>query len=578
MKVSDYIMDRIKKEGVDHLFSVTGGGCMHITDSGYRKGMLVPVMHEQAGAIAAEAYSRIRGFGACTVTTGPGCTNAITGVGCAWIDSIPMLVVSGQGNAWDLVKDSGVRQIGIQEIDITRVVSPITKKAITASEHIQYELEHCIREAKKDRPGPSWIDVPLNIQKLEIEPTDIPQETTAISYITRELYSTLELLTASKRPVIVVGNGVRLSGAVNEFLDMIEILGIPVFTTWGTADILDNDDPLYCGRPGSFGQRGANISIQQCDLLIGIGTRFSIGQTSYNRKLFAPEANKVIVDIDINELRRWDDDVVKIACPAKEFITRFMAMIEDYNPRHNSWLSYCKKMLKAYPVVLPEYAVADKPNSYRFTDALSYYLTNDDIIITDVGTSFTCTFQSFRIKKGQRLFNSSGMASMGYCLPASIGAHYASGGRIISLNGDGGIMMNIQELQTISGQNLPIKIFVYENDGYLTMKHTQINNFKLLANSNPSSGLTLPNLDKIFKSYDIPTLHINNSNEIIPRIQSTLSYDKGPIACIIHMDPMQLLTPTVRSKIVDGKVIPVGIEYMQPIIEEYETYECKRDI
>lgn len=573
MKTSDYIMDRIKKEGVDHLFSVTGGGCMHITDSGYRKGMLVPVMHEQAGAIAAEAYSRIRGFGACTVTTGPGCTNAITGVGCAWIDSIPMLVVSGQGNAWDLVKDTGVRQIGIQEIDITRIVDAITKDAVTATENIQYELDHCIRRAKSGRPGPSWIDVPLNIQKLEIEPVDIPQPDPAISYITRELYTTMGLLETSKKPCIVVGNGVRLSGAVIEFLNMIEILGIPVFTTWGTADLLDNEHPLYCGRPGSFGQRGANIAIQQCDLLIGIGTRFSIGQTSYNRKLFASEAKKVIVDIDLNELRRWDDEVVKVACGAKEFITRLTQLLENYIPQHTDWLAYCKRMLLRYPVILPEYSAPSTPNSFWFIDRLSDALSENDIIITDVGTSFTCTFQSFRVKKGQRLFNSSGMATMGYCLPASIGAHYASGNRIISLNGDGGIMMNIQELQTISGQNLPIKIFVYDNDGYLTMKHTQKNNLQLLANSDPSSGLTLPNLSKIFNSYDIPVLHINRTEDIDSTIQDVLTYDKGPIACIVKMDPMQLLTPTVRSKVVDGKVIPVGIEWMQPIVEEWEVYE-----
>jgi acetolactate synthase-1/2/3 large subunit len=539
-KASDCVADFIRGLGIRHVFGVAGGGSMHLNDSFHD--IFVPMHHEQAAAMAAEAYSRLEGIGCALLTTGPGGTNAVTGVACAWVDSIPVIFLSGQVTKDTLLAGSGLRQRGIQESDISSIVAPITKHAVTVTkaEDLRYELEKAAYIARSGRSGPVWVDIPLDIQGAQVkwdqlrafEPTQAPLDHAIWPGI-----EALELLRNAERPVLVIGNGVRLANAEKACRTLVDHLGIPVVSSWTAADIIPTDHPLYIGRFGIFGDRGSNFAVQNADLLLVIGSRLSIPQTGHNVATFAREAKIVWVDADEAEMKKLPA-AMRIVQDARDFIELCLYQKRPAPPP--SWIARCRDWKARYEVVSSETrdGAMFKTNSFRFIEALSRDLPSDAIVVTDMGTAFTCTFQAARMKLGQRWFTASGHAPMGYALPGAIGAHYATGQRITCIVGDGSLMFNVQELQTISERGLPIDIYVLNNGGYLTMKHTQANHFGRFV----GSEFSFPS------PWDIGNAFGVKMNEI-------------------HMDPMQPLIPRSSSmKRPDGSIASRPIEDMYPFL------------
>lgn len=591
IKLSDYVFQFLSEIGIRHVFLVSGGGNMHLTDSlGKNKDIeYICPLHEQAAAMAAEGYARARNdFGVTLVTSGPSASNTITGLVGAWIDSIPCIYISGQVNLEDTIRDKPLRQLGLQEIDIVRIVKTLTKYAVMIEDahYIKYHLQKAVYLAKNGRPGPVWIDIPLNLQGAQIDddnllafdPIELDKNTkldiTKDELIER-IAKCIQFIRDSERPVILAGNGIRLANAQEEFLTMVEKLKIPVLTTWGAADLIHEEHELFIGRPGLFGQRAANFTLQNADMLLVIGSRLSIPQTGYNVKVFARAAKVVMVDIDPAEMEKERIRIdIPICCDAKKFIKELgNHFIDCMTNKKKDWLNKCRTWKTRYPVVLKEYYDNNTfVNSYVFIDALSDELSCDDIIVTDMGTSFTCTFQTFKIKRGQRLFTSSGLASMGYGLPASIGACFANNKkRTICICGDGGLQMNIQELQTIVYHNLPIKLFILNNEGYLAVKHHQDSNFKgSYVGADKTSGISFPNTIKIAKAYGLNTKKIICQDRLKENIRSVLE-TSGPVVCEIIMPPKQLLVPRLASRLrEDGTMEQTPLEDMYPFLDREE--------
>lgn len=589
IKLSDYVMEFIANEGVKDVFLLSGGGCMHLVDSlGKCKRLnYICNLNEQAVSIAVEAYGQYtNNLGVGLVTTGPGGTNAITGVAAAFVDSTPCLMISGQVKSADLAEYHGVRQFGFQEVDIVSIVKPITKYAVTVMEpeKIKYHLEKAVYFAKNGRPGPVWIDIPLDIQAAVIDEKKLegfyPKENDEISYISLEysVLKTIELLNRSKRPCILVGNGVRLSKAEELFLNLIRKLNIPVLTTWKAIDFLDEEDPLYMGRPGSIGQRGANFIQQNCDFLLIIGARLDLGQTGYNHKNFARKAKKVMVDIDNSEIDKMDMDIeVKGNFDAKVFLETLFKHIDMVKSiSRQDWLQYCVNMKNKYPVIIKEYWQEEEyVNPYALLDVLNEKLYEKDLIVP--GSSGSCsevTMQAFKVKKGQRIFNNEGFGSMGFGLPASIGACVASNGkRTICINGDGGFQLNIQELETVKRLNLPIKFFILNNQGYGSITNTQRNYFDgHYVASEAGSGMTLPDICRIADAYGIKNFRIKNNNELKNKINDILNME-GPVICNVIISPTQPTAPKLMSqKLPDGTMVSKPLEDLWPFLprEEFE--------
>lgn len=587
MKLSDYVADVVAELGVREVFSVSGGGSMHLIDSIGRHEKLeyIATHHEQAAAMAAEAYSRIQGFGVALFTTGPGGTNALTGVAGAWVDSIPTLFISGQVTRDTLLKGTALRQYGIQETNITELVRPITKYAVTVNneEDIRYELEKAIYLAKSGRPGPVWIDIPLDIQSKHIEPLSCrgykpPVENIRLkkSVLNNQVKLCVSMLLEAKRPVIIYGYGVRLSNATVAFRQLIDEIPIPFISSWTASDIVNTDHSHYIGRFGIFGDRASNFSVQNSDLLIVIGSRLSIPQIGYNYGTFAREAKIVMVDIDLAEINKASLHIdLPILSDAGEFIHNFKHTINEQEStwkKPESWLKQCQIWKKKYPVVLPEYEnQIEQVNSFFFIDQLSKAVGQDVIIVTDMGTSFTCTMQTFKTRVGQRLTTSSGHASMGFGLPGAIGACFASKRKkTICISGEGGLQMNIQELQTVAHHKLPILIFVLNNGGYLTIKHMQQNHFGQYVGSEEKSGLSFPNLLKIAAAYKIPSIRINNHSELESQLDEIMKRP-WPIICEIMMSHDQPLIPRLSSlKKPDGTIVSKPLEDLYPFLDRKE--------
>jgi len=466
MKLSDYVMEKIADTGVKHIFMLPGGGAMHLNDSLGRSQRLEYIvnLHEQAAAIAADAYSQYTdNLGVCMVTTGPGGTNAITGVAASFMDSIPLLVISGQVKKADITGNRGVRQMGFQEIDIVSIVKPITKYAVTVIEpdEIRYHLEKAIWIAQNGRPGPCWIDIPLDVQAAEIttktlkgfQPEIEENETKPNKALTNKASKIVGILRNAERPVILAGNGIRAAKALDEFQELIRHLQIPILTTWKTMDFLAENDPLYAGRPGAIGQRGANFTQQNSDCLITIGARLDFGQTAYNHANFAPSAQKIFVDIDQAELYKMNPQPSLAICTdAGELIQELHKQTTNFKrpEKWDKWLQKTKMWQQRYPVVLSEYKKeTGYVNDYLLVDMLSLKMTPDDLLIP--GSSGACSersMQAFKVKKGQRIFNSQGLGSMGFGLSAAIGGCIASNRKqTIMIEGDGGFAMNLQELE-----------------------------------------------------------------------------------------------------------------------------------
>jgi len=588
IKLSDYIINFIADSGVKHIFMLSGGGCMHLVDSvgKCKKIEYVCNLHEQACAIAADAYGQYtNNVGLALVTTGPGGTNAITGVAGAWIDSTPLLIISGQVKTSDLLAKYSVRQMGVQEVDIISMVKSITKYAVTVTEstEIRYHLEKALYIAKTGRPGPVWLDIPLDVQASIIDEhtlkTFIPPEKDEKkeNLLKEKIIKIIEFLNNSERPVILAGNGIRLAKAEEEFLRLIDILKIPVLTTWKIIDLLDNDHPLFAGRPGAIGQRGSNFIQQNSDFFLSIGARLDFGQTAYNHRHFARCARKIIVDIDEKEIKKLQMTVdFPLAADGGDFIREFLNNIHLVKERNMSWLNTCRAWNKDYPVILPEYREEkEHVNLYVLMDVLSDLLRTEDIIIPgSSGSGVEIFMQSFRVKKGQRIIFNPGLGAMGFGLPAAIGACIAGGKRTICINGDGGFQLNIQELETIRRLNLPIKFFIINNGGYSSIMATQRNYFDgRYTGSEKGSNLTLPDILRVAEAYSIKNEKIKNHSHIERKVKKVIETE-GPCICEVMVSPLQPTMPRVKSHVKpDGSMVTLPMEDLWPFLPREEFFK-----
>lgn len=590
VKISDYIASTVATLGVRHVFAVCGGGAMHLVDSfgGCDRLEYVATHHEQAAAMAAEGYARITGGpGAALVTSGPGGTNAVTGVYGAWVDSIPTIFISGQVTQDTLIGATGLRQFGIQEANIVEIVKPITKYAVTVTDPqtIRYHVEKACHLATTGRPGPVWIDVPLDVQSRMVNPEELggfvpdgPPQRCASDALEKLAAECLDLLGRAERPVLIFGYGVRLARAEEALRGLVRRLRIPCVSSWTASDVIAFADENYVGRSGIMGDRAGNFAVQNADLLLIVGSRMSIPQVGYNYKLFARAARKIMVDIDEVELKKPSlcPDLA-ICADAGSFLRSLLAQIETQGAASSidAWRDRCRQWKARYPVCLPAYRNnRDKVNSFYFVDRLSESLGPDAVVVTDMGTSFTCTMQAFRTKLGQRLFTSSGFASMGFGLPGAIGACFARGRRqTVLITGDGGLQMNIQELQTVAQHKLPLLIFVLNNEGYLTIKLMQQNHFGRYIGSDPASGLSCPDIVRLAQAYGIDAERIGDQRTLESRLEKVLAQG-GPYICEIMMPPEQPLIPRVSSlKLPDGTIVSKPMEDLYPFLDRAEFEE-----
>ncbi len=587
MKLSDYVFKFIAEQGVKHVFMLPGGGAMHLVDSLGRNKNLIYIcnLHEQACAIAAEAYARVtNNLGVALVTTGPGSTNAITGVAGAWLASTPCLIISGQVKRSDMKGNSGVRQIGQQELDIVSIVKSITKYAVTVTEpeKIRYHLEKAVYLAKEGRKGPVWIDIPLDVQATQIDNDNLSGfnaneiKSNVNKSLSEIVKQTILILNNAERPVLLAGNGVHYAGAKNDLSQLVDVLGIPVLTTWAGNDLFADDNPLFIGKPGTLASRGANFTIQNADCLISIGARLDFDVTGFNQKNFARAAKKIVVDIDAFEIKKLQMTVdVPVHADALTFIQEFIRQKGSIESKdRQKWISRCQEWKHRYPVVLPEYWEQDKyVNSYVFTYVLSEELTDNDLIIPGSSGSGIDTFWlSFKSKKGQRVFSTGGLGAMGFGVPASIGGCLASGRkRTITVDGDGGFHMNAQELETIARLSLPIKYFVLNNQGYASIRNMQRNHFHgNLVGCNISSGLSLPDTLNVARAYSIKTAKLDNHTSLRENIQNILM-SSGPIVCEVMIDPDQPIGPRASSTVKpDGSMVSKPLEDLWPFLNREE--------
>ena len=596
IRVADYIVKTLASNGVRHVFMVAGGAAMYLNNAFGTEERIKYVCHhhEQACAMAAEGYARVTGgFGVVNVTSGPGGINALNGVFGAWTDSIPMLVLSGQvkrETSMSIYGLPGLRQLGDQEADIISMVKGITKYAVMVEDpySIRYHLEKAMYLAVNGRPGPCWLDVPVDIQSSLVDEASLLSYNSKedalqwdLSEIKEKCSLILEKLRTSSRPVIMAGTGIRLAGATDIFEKVIHKLGIPVTTAW-THDLIASDDPLFCGRPGTIGTRPGNFVVQNADTLLVIGSRLNIRQVSYNWQSFAPHAYKIQVDIDKAELNK---PTVKpdlaVYCDARVFLELLNGLIDSskFDLYQNAeWLAWCKERLARYPAVSPRQRIYNGTiNPYHFMDTLFGLLDENDVIVTGNATACIVAFQTALIKKGQRLFSNSGAASMGYDLPVAIGAAFAQNGkRVICLAGDGSLQMNIQELQTVVHNQLNIKLFVLNNNGYLSIRSSQRNFFSNLTGEGPESGVTFPDIVKVATAYGLKSFYLNEP-EFKDKLKEILELP-GAVLCEVILDPEQPFEPRLSSKqMPDGRIVTVPLEDMYPFLGRQEFFENMLD-
>lgn len=599
MKVSDYVIQFLANLGIRHIFYVSGGGAMHLNDSLGRNEQAegICMLHEQGAAIAAEAYARIsENYGACLVTSGPGGTNAVTGVAGAYYDSTPVIYISGQVKKEDLVGNQGIRQFGIQETDILSIVRSVTKYAVQIQkpEDICFEMKKAAAIAKEGRPGPVWVDIPLDIQASKIE-LDSPgsclesdslhtgkvnrtaaTESPNQRELNEKISQVMDLLHESERPLLLLGNGIRLSGAVCQAREFYEVLGAPVMTSWNGVDLIEDAHPLFYGRPGSVGHRHANFIQQNADLVLTIGSRLNLLSTGYNYENFLGKAVHIMVDIDENEMHKKSvHPNMEVVCDARYFLEKMLADKERlYTAQSKKWIAYCDGMKKRYPVFIPETEPrAGYVSTYRLVDEISRQMTGNDIYqFTSSGTSVDIAMKVFKIKQGQRAFLTKGLAAMGFDVPACIGSCIASGGkRTVCVTGDGSVMMNIQELEVIKRRNLPVKLFITDNDGYSMIYGSQNGNFNgRLTGCTRESGLTLPDIEKVAGAFGIKTLRLYSEAELESKVKEVLSAE-GPAVCRVRSDIQQKIVPRQANYMkADGQMASRPLDDMTPLLDREE--------
>ena len=582
-------MEAVADAGVTHVFMLPGGGAMHLNDSLGRCGRLEYVcnLHEQASAIAAEAYARVTNdLGVAMVTAGPGSTNAVTGVAGAWLDSTPVLFLSGQVKRADLKGSSGLRMLGVQEVDIVSMVRSITKYAVTIidPETVRYHVEKAIHLARSGRRGPVWLDFPLDIQAAQIDPgsqrafhpdeVEHPQRVDA-ERLRAAVSRVLAMLRDAERPVIVVGNGVRSAGAADRFRCLIDRLGVPVLTTWLGLDLIADDHPLYFGRPGGIAPRGANFTLQNSDVLLVIGARLDMALTAYAHDRLARGATKIMVDIDPAEIAKMRTTIhLPVVTDAGVFLDEMLRQTSGGETfRRESWLRRCEDWRHRYPLVLPAHREPnDGVSMYYFSEVLSEELNADDVIAPgSSGFASEMFLLNFKVKAGQRIFHNRGTGAMGFGLPSSIGACVASGRRrTVSVDGDGGFQMNIQELATVANLGLPIKFFVVNNRGYASIRASQQNYFNLLVGADESSGLRLPDVRKVAEAYGLPSRMIDHPSHLRDRIREVLDVD-GPVVCEVRAPADEPRAPRVSSsQRADGSMVSKPLEDLWPFLDRQE--------
>lgn len=593
VKVSNYIADFLVKNGICHNFTVTGGGAMHLNDAlGHQDGLkCIYNNHEQAAAIAAEAYSRLTGNLACLcVTSGPGGTNAITGVVGGWLDSIPMLILSGQVKTQMTIascRELGLRQLGDQEFDITGTVNNMTKycKMVQNPEEISYHLEKALYLCKEGKGGPVWLDIPLDVQGAHIDTENmIHFDPDAEGYTKSykdfsdvDAKKLMDMIQNAKAPLILAGSSIQYSKSGADFLKLIDKLQIPVVTAWAANDTLAGDSPYFVGVPGILGTRPGNFAVQQCDLLVSLGCRLNVRIVGYNKGDFAKNAYKVMVDICEAELRKptftpdWG-----INADVKDVIAGMLKTDYTRPEAHNKWLHWCQDIKKKYPVVLQEYHNYTKNiNPYVFTEILFEKMDASDTIVSSNGSACVVPIQVSNFKQGQRYLCNSGCTAMGYGLPAALGAAVAKEGeRVICLEGDGSIMMNLQELPTAKLYGLNLKIFIYNNNGYHSIRQTQSNNFgEPLVGVNGDSGVAIADFKKLSNAFEIPYFEISNEEEAGNIVECVLETE-GTVICEVFVDETQYFAPKSSSKIrPDGSIVSPSIDDMAPFLsnEEYQA-------
>lgn len=583
IKLSDYVFQFLISKGVKHAFMLPGGGAMHLVDSLGRSGLeYVCCQHEQAAAIAAEAYGQhTNNIGVCLTTSGPGATNAITGITAGWIDSTPMFIISGQAKRADLVGNTGVRQIGSQEVQIVDMIRPVTKYAVQVmdSTTIRYHLERAYYEAINGRPGPVWLSIPLDIQTEMIAPEGLPEfipPALVERNISKELEQTIALLAESRKPLILAGNGIKIAGAEKDFRKLMDLLQIPVQTTWKTIDMISEDDPFYMGHPGAMGDRGANLFLQEADLLVTIGTRLDTSITAFNEPHFGKSAKKIIVDIDPHELKRMkiENVEVSLACDAERFITALLQQLqgdrgwEKNRASWGDWLAYGKNLRAKYPSVTEGHRNKKGfVSAYYFIELLCRYIKQDDVIVPESsGAAGEITYQAFKLKAGQKMKNAAGLGSMGFGLPYAVGACLANNRRrTILIDGDGALQLNIQELETLVRLQLPVKIFVWNNGGYASIRNMQNNTFGgHHVASGADSGLTIPNISRVAEAYGIPSFKIRNNEELEQELPHILSDDRLML-CELFTAEDDVVSPRTRTfRREDGTLVSSELEHMWP--------------
>lgn len=589
-RLADYVVQFFADHGIRQVFLVTGGAAMHLNDAIGRERRIhyTCCHHEQACAMAAEGYFRTCGkIAVVQVTAGPGGINALNGVFGAWTDSISMLLISGQSKRETLMSSTKLplRQLGDQEVDIVRMASGITKYAVQVldSASIRYHLEKALYLATHGRPGPVWIDIPIDVQGAQIDlanlkgfqPSAEDQGPAFSATKENQIRQLLDRMKKAERPVIYAGSGARLSGQKDLLLKMAERLGVPTVAAWNSHDLLPCDHPCYAGRPGSVGDRAGNFTVQNSDFLLILGCRLNIRLISYSWKNFAPHAYKVMVDVDEAELKKPTLSIdLPIHADLKDFLPAMDKQTQDWIPYHAAWLVWCRERVNRYPVVLPEYwKLKEKVNPYCFMERLSDVLQDGEVVVCGDGTACVTAFQTIRIRPGMRLFHNSGCASMGYDLPAAIGAAVAlpKKERIICLAGDGSLMMNLQELQTVSGLKLPIKIFVLNNTGYHSIRQTQRNFFPdNIVGCGEESGLSFPNFQKVAAAFALPFRQIQNHGELDENIRWALA-NSGPVLCEVMLDLAQGFAPKLSSrKLEDGRMETASLEDMAPFLSRAE--------